>query len=112
MPHDQERCFGPYRLAEPQGPLWCGAEVVPVPPKALAVLWTLTSQAGQVVAKDVLLERVWPETVVSEGVLASSIWLLRRVLGEDPQQPQYIATVHRVGYRFVAPALRLCSLAG
>jgi DNA-binding winged helix-turn-helix (wHTH) protein len=54
------------------------------------VLWTLASQAGQVVAKDVLLERVWPETVVSEGVLTACIRRLRRLLGEDPQQPQYI----------------------
>jgi hypothetical protein len=69
MSHDQGRCFRPYCLAGPQGPRWCGAEVVAVPPKALAVLWTLVGQAGQVVAKDVLRERVWPETVVSESVL-------------------------------------------
>jgi DNA-binding winged helix-turn-helix (wHTH) protein len=36
-------------------------------------------------------------------VLTSCIRLLRRVLREDPQPPHYIATVHRVGYRFVAP---------
>ena len=87
----------------PAGPLWQQGQVVPVQPKLLAVLWTLASQAGQVVAKDVLLEQVWPETVVSEGVLTACIRRLRRVLGEDAQQPQYIVTVHRVGYRFVAP---------
>src|SRR5215831_7898485 len=105
MPHVQAQCFGPYRLAGPQGPLWRGTAVVPVPPKALAVLWMLVGHAGQVLSKDVLLERVWPETVVSEGVLTSCIRLLRRMLGEDPRQPQYIATVHRVGYRFVAPVI-------
>jgi hypothetical protein len=47
MSHDQGWRFGPYGLAGPQGPLWCGAEVVAVPPKALAVLWTLVGQAGQ-----------------------------------------------------------------
>jgi DNA-binding winged helix-turn-helix (wHTH) protein len=77
--------------------------VVAVPPKALAVLWTLVCQAGQVVPKEVLLESGWAETVVSEGVLASCIRQLRRVLEADPQQPPYIATVHRIGYRFVAP---------
>jgi DNA-binding winged helix-turn-helix (wHTH) protein len=75
-------------------------------PKLLAVLWTLVSQAGQVVTKDVLLAQGWPETVVSEGVLTACIRRLRRVLGEAPQHPQYIATVHRVGYRFVAPVTR------
>ena len=106
MAPDPGWCFGPYRLAGPQGPLWQQGQVVPVQPKLLAVLWTLASQAGQVVAKDVLLEQVWPETVVSEGVLTACIRRLRRVLGEDPQQPQYIVTVHRVGYRFVAPVTR------
>ena len=102
MSHDQA-FFGLYRLAGPQGPLWQDAEVVPVPPKALAVLWTLVCQAGQVVPKELLLERGWPETVVSDGVLASCIRRLRRVLEVDPQHPPYIATVHRIGYRFVAP---------
>ena len=57
MAPDPGWCFGPYRLAGPQGPLWQQGQVVAVPPKPLAVLWTLASQAGQVVAKDVLLER-------------------------------------------------------
>jgi DNA-binding winged helix-turn-helix (wHTH) protein len=99
-------CFGPYRLAGPQGPLWQQGQVVPMQPKLLAVLWTLASHAGQVVAKDVLLAQVWPETVVSEGVLTACIRRLRRVLGEDLQHLQYIATVHRIGYRFVAPVTR------
>jgi DNA-binding winged helix-turn-helix (wHTH) protein len=103
MPSDQPRYFGPYRLAGPRGPLWQDAQVVAVPPKALAVLWTLVCQAGQVVPKAVLLEHGWPETVVSEGVLASCIRQLRRVLEAEPQQPPYIATVHRIGYRFVVP---------
>src|ERR671931_1860874 len=100
---EPNRCFGPYRLAGPHGPLWRDAAVVAVPPKALAVLWTLVCQAGQVVAKEVLLEQGWPETVVSDGVLTSCIRRLRRVLEADPQHPPYIATVHRIGYRFVAP---------
>jgi DNA-binding winged helix-turn-helix (wHTH) protein len=51
MPQEQALSFGPYRLVGPRGPLWCGAQVVPVPPKALAVLWLLVTQAGQVVPK-------------------------------------------------------------
>ena len=46
---------------------------------------------------------VWAETVVSEGTLTRCLSLLRQALGEDARQPRYIATVHRLGYRFVAP---------
>ena len=41
MPPDSMRYCGPHSLAGPRGPLWQQAEVVPLPPKALAVLWTL-----------------------------------------------------------------------
>jgi predicted ATPase len=61
------------------------------------------ARAGQVVTKDELLEAVWPETMVSEGVLKTCLAQIRRVLGETGQAPQYIATVHRRGYRFMAP---------
>src|SRR5262249_28158392 len=72
-------------------------------PKALAVLWRLVTQAGQVVTKEALLDAVWAGTVVSEGALTTCLRTLRQALGEDAQQPRYIATVHRLGYRFVAP---------
>ncbi|HEX9844453.1 MAG TPA: AAA family ATPase, partial [bacterium] len=103
MPPEPTLCFGAYRLAGPHGPLWCGAQVVPLPPKALAVLWRLASQAGQVVTKEALLDAGWAGTVVSEGVLTTCLRLLSQALGEDAQQPRYLATVHRLGYRFVAP---------
>ena len=103
MPPDLPLHFGSYRLEGPQGPLWHHAELVALPPKALAVLWLLARQAGQVVSKATLLDTVWPETVVSEGTLTNCLSLLRHALGEDAQQPRYIATVHRLGYRFVAP---------
>jgi predicted ATPase len=77
--------------------------MVAVPPKALAVLWQLASQAGQVLSKAMLLDTVWAETAVSEGTLTNCLSLLRQVLGEDARQPRFIATVHRLGYRFVAP---------
>ena len=103
MPSTLSLHFGTYRLEGPQGPLWHQAEIVAVPPKALAVLWLLARQAGQVVSKATLLDTVWPETMVSEGTLTTCLSLLRHALGEDAQQPRSIATVHRVGYRFVAP---------
>jgi DNA-binding winged helix-turn-helix (wHTH) protein/predicted ATPase len=67
------------------------------------VLAYLVARAGQVVTKDELLEAVWPETMVSEGVLKTCLAQIRRVLGETAQASQYIATVHRRGYRFLTP---------
>ena len=103
MPPEAPLRFGAYQLAGPRGPLVRDAQVVPLPPKALAVLWLLASQAGQVVTKTALLDAVWADTAVNEGVLTVCLRTLRQALTEDAKQPRYIATVHRLGYRFVAP---------
>jgi DNA-binding winged helix-turn-helix (wHTH) protein len=103
MPPDLPLRFGSYHLEGPSGPLWHHTEMVALPPKALAVLWQLALQAGQVVSKATLLDTVWAETAVSDGSLTTCLSLLRQALGEDARQPRYIATVHRFGYRFVAP---------
>jgi DNA-binding winged helix-turn-helix (wHTH) protein len=95
--------FPPFRLDTATGSLWRDAQLVPLPPKPLAVLAALVAQAGQVVTKEALLDAVWPDTAVTEGVLKGCIRQIRQVLGETAEAPQYIATVHRRGYRFVAP---------
>lgn len=102
-------CFGPYRLAGVRGPLWRGAEEIPLRRKTLEVLWHLVEQRGQVVDQDLLLAKVWPKRVVSPGTLAVSVAELRRALGDDPRTPRFIQTVHRRGYRFVAPVCDLGS---
>lgn len=88
------------------GPLWCRSEMEELPPKVLAVLWLLATQAGKIVSKATLLDTVWSGTFVTEGTLATCLSRLRDSLGDDIQQPRYVATVHRLGYRFVAPVMR------
>jgi predicted ATPase/DNA-binding winged helix-turn-helix (wHTH) protein len=95
--------FGPFRLDTARACLWRGEQLLPLPPKPFAVLAYLVAHAGEVVSKEALLEAVWPETVVSEGVLKTCMGQIRQVLGETARQPQYIATMHRRGYRFIAP---------
>src|SRR5262245_28658031 len=95
--------FGPYRLEGPEGLLWRRGRVVPLSPKATCVLWGLASRAGQLVTKQALLDIAWPDTAVGEAVLTVTIRALRQVLEDDRSHPRYIETVHRRGYRFVAP---------
>jgi DNA-binding winged helix-turn-helix (wHTH) protein/predicted ATPase len=96
-------CFGPYRLAGPRGPLWRHQSEIPLRAKTLEVLWYLATHPDEVVEHDRLLAEVWPKTIVGVGILAVSIGELRRALGDDPKAPLYIRTLHRRGYRFIAP---------
>jgi predicted ATPase/DNA-binding winged helix-turn-helix (wHTH) protein len=103
MPSPLSWSFPPFRLDAATGSLWREDRLIPLPPKPLAVLAALVAQAGQVVTKEALLDTVWPETAVTEGVLKGCIRQIRLALGETGAAPQYIATVHRRGYRFLAP---------
>src|SRR5215510_5013850 len=95
--------FGPFWLDLVNVCLWHAAQPVPLRPKTFEVLVYLVTHAGQLVTKDALFDAVWPETAVGDGVLKTSMNELRKALGETAKAPQWIATVHRRGYRFVAP---------
>ena len=95
--------FPPFRLDVRSEQLWRGAQTLTLRPKTFAVLQYLVAQAGQVVTQDALLDAVWGPTAVSETVVRRSIRELRTILGDTVQHPQFIQTVHRRGYRFIAP---------
>src|SRR5262249_48756038 len=95
----------PFRLDPITESLWRDEVLLPLPPKPFAVLAYLVAHAGQVVAKETLLEAVWPHTAVTEGVLKTCLGQIRQVLGETARTPQYIVTLYRRGYRFVAPVV-------
>ena len=69
-----------------------------IPPKALAVLTHLAKNANKVVSQDELLDRVWPDTIVTPNTLQRSIAQLRKALGEDRQYQTYIKTHAKQGY--------------
>jgi len=94
--------FGRFRLKVAERVLLRDGELVPLTPKVFDILVTLVEHGGQVVAKDDLMKRVWPNTFVEEGNLTQNISLLRKALGETPGGVQFIETVPRRGYRFVA----------
>jgi len=83
-----------------------GAQTISLRPKTFAVLRCLIEHADRLVSKTALLEAVWPETVASDGVLMVCIRELRQALGDDPRTPQFIATAHRRGYRFIGHITR------
>src|SRR4026207_1230771 len=94
--------FGRFRLNVAERILLRDGEVVPLTPKVFDILLTLVENRGQVVSKEDLMKRVWPDTFVEEGNLTQNISLLRKALGESPGGVQFIETVPRRGYRFVA----------
>lgn len=70
--------------------------------RAMRLLLCLAEHAGEVVSIDDLLNQVWPDVSVSPDSVYQAVTSLRRLLGDDPRQPTYIATVPRLGYRMVA----------
>jgi eukaryotic-like serine/threonine-protein kinase len=95
--------FDPFRFDLVDGTLWRGAEEVRLPPRALVILRHLVERAGRVVPKQTLIEAAWKDAFVNEASLTEAIALIRQALGDDPQQPSFVQTVHRRGYRFIAP---------
>ena len=70
--------------------------------RTMRLLVCLAERAGEVVSIDDLLNKVWPEVTVTPDSVYQAVASLRRLLGDDPKQPAYIATVPRLGYRMVA----------
>src|SRR5438552_5558201 len=93
----------PLRLDSANEWVWRGEQSLQLTSKAFAVLRYLVEHLGQVVTKEELLRTVWSDTAVSEWALTTCIREIRKALGEAAGAPQYIATVHRRGYRFIAP---------
>jgi DNA-binding winged helix-turn-helix (wHTH) protein len=103
MPPPPQWFFGAFRLDVENACLWHGAQRVVLKPKAFAVLHHLVTHADRLVTKEALFEAVWPDTAVGDAVLKVYINELRKALGDTAKTPQFIATVHRRGYRFITP---------
>ena len=93
---------GPFVLDPQNHVLSRHGSPLPLPPKAFETLLVSVEHRGNLTEKDQLLKAVWPDTFVEENNLTQYISLLRRVLGDNAEQRQYIETVPRLGYRFVA----------
>src|SRR5438105_4390988 len=94
--------FGPFRVDSEERLLLRNGEAVPLPPRVFDTLLLLARNSGRALDKDALMKELWPDTFVEEVNLAQHISLLRKALGESPTEPQYIETIPRRGYRFLA----------
>jgi len=101
-----EFSFGSFRLIPERQLLLGDEEPVNLGARGLELLHALVEHSGEVVSKDELIARIWPDTCVSESNLKVQIAALRRALGEGRRGDRYIATVSGRGYRFVAPVER------
>ena len=99
--------IGPFRLDPVKRLLWRQGELVALPPKAVDLLLALVEQAGDVVGKQELLDRVWPDSFVEEANLSVNVATIRKVLGNQANGQPHIETVSRRGYRFVAAVRKL-----
>lgn len=92
--------FGPFRVDPEKEVLLRAGQPVPLTPKTFQILLVLVRHHKEVVTKDDLMKSVWPDTFVEEANLSRNIFMLRKALGESPQDHQYILTVPGRGYRF------------
>src|SRR5262249_23616512 len=95
--------FGEFSLDQRNACVWRGSEALKLKPKAFDVLRYLVEHSGQLVSKDDLWRAIWPDVAVTDGVLAVCLSEIRQALGDEAKAPRFIETVHRRGYRFIAP---------
>jgi DNA-binding winged helix-turn-helix (wHTH) protein/TolB-like protein/Flp pilus assembly protein TadD len=94
--------FGPFRLDAGERLLLRDGQVVPLTPKLFDILLVLVQSRGHILEKEKVLKAVWQDTIVEEGNLTRNVSTLRKALGENPNEPQYIETIPWRGYRFIA----------
>jgi len=94
--------FKGFRLDGPQRRLLHHGQPVQLKSKIFDLLLFLVEMRGQLIEKDELMKEIWPDTIVEENNITVSMSILRKILGEERLGREFIETVPRRGYRFVA----------
>ena len=94
--------FDQFEVEDREFRLSNGGVPLPVEPKVLRLLIYLIENRNRLVYKQELLDKVWPDAMVTENALTRAIGLLRKALNDDSRVPRYIETVPTAGYRFIA----------
>jgi DNA-binding winged helix-turn-helix (wHTH) protein/tetratricopeptide (TPR) repeat protein len=96
------KVFQPFRLDTVNHCLWCADKRVELTPKAFDVLRYLVEHSDRLVTQDEILEALWPGTYVNPEVVKKYVLGIRKVLGDNPQNPTFVATFPKRGYQFIA----------
>jgi DNA-binding winged helix-turn-helix (wHTH) protein len=96
--------FGPFQVDPRTWLLTRDGQAVDLSPRLVEILAFIVSKAGQIVTKDELLEKFWPDVNVTENTLTRAIADIRKAIGDGAAEPRYLETASRRGYRFVGEA--------
>src|SRR5689334_16581987 len=94
--------FGPFRLDRDRPRLFRGDDVVPLSPKAIQTLILLVENRGKLLERERLMDALWPQVIVEDANLTVAISQLRKALNQNGEKGEFIETIPRVGYRFMA----------
>ena len=94
--------FGEFLLEVDERRLLRDGKDLALPPKVFDTLLLLVEKADHLVTKDEFMNRLWPDTFVGEDTLAQNISILRRVLSAASDGHEFVVTVPKRGYRFIA----------
>ena len=101
--------FGDFTIDTDQRVLLREGKPIPLTPKVFDTLLILVEKSGQIVEKEELMRRLWPDTFVEESNITFNIQQLRKSLSDDARNPRYVGTVARRGYRFIADVKEVLS---
>jgi len=94
--------FGRFRCDPGEQLVLCNGKPISLSPKSFEILLALVRSNGHLLTKDELMRQVWPDSFVEEANLTVNISALRKALGETSDGQQFIETVPKRGYRFIA----------
>ena len=100
---EQVLAFGPFQLLPFRRSLREAGEPLRLGSRALEILIALVERPGELITKEELLARVWPDTSVEEASLRVHVAALRKALGDGQSGKRYVVNEAGRGYRFVAP---------
>lgn len=98
--------LGPWRVDPAACEMRTDGRAIRLRPKVMDLLAAFAARPGEVCTKTELLDAVWPEVVVTEASLSVAVAELREAFGDHPEEPEFIETIPRRGYRLIAPVIR------
>lgn len=99
--------FGPFELSIGERLLRRDGRVLPLGGRALDILSYLADRPGEVIAKQELMDHVWPDVTVEKGSLRVHVAAIRKALGDGQFGNRYIANIKGRGYSFVGAVVPL-----